>query len=90
MYHHYLLVLYSENIQSQWVFTYSSPSVSTLVFHLYRNVSSKHGSSREGPANHPILINICYSNDVLAQRQAGTGKQRGLMEQRFTLSQKQH
>ncbi len=56
MHHYYFLVLYSENIQSQWFFTYSPPSVSTLVFHLYRNVSSKHGSSREGPDNRPILI----------------------------------
>lgn len=51
-----------------------------LFFYIYRNVSNQHGSSREGPANHPILINICYSNDVLAQRHIGTGKKRGLMK----------
>lgn len=33
-----------------------------------------------------LLINICYSNDVLTQRHTGTGKQRGLIEASFTPS----
>lgn len=38
-----------------------------LVLYLYQNISNLHGSSREGAVKRPVLINICYSNDLFTQ-----------------------
>lgn len=89
MYHHHFLVFFQRISNHSVFFTYSSPSVYTFLlllpsplFFFFLSILKCIQQTLE----RGLLINICYSNDVLTQRHTGTGKQRGLIEASFTPS----